>query len=318
VAAFDFGPEDLSDLTGLTVIVTGANSGIGFETTLQLAAHNAHVVMACRDTKKAQVASERIQGLDVQASLEVLELDLSDQYSVQRAAAEYARRHDRLDVLVNNAGIMGAPYRQTADGFELQMATNHFGHFAFTGLLLDQLMTTPNSRVVTVSSQFHRSGSIDLDDVAGLKVQNPWLFYGASKLANLLFTYELGRRLSAAGSSTRALAVHPGWTRSNLALTGPTIGASRLKAKTGRVAARVGGQSAGTGALPTLYAATASEVSSGDYFGPSGFLELYGPPKKVQSNKRSHNRDLATGLWERSEALTDVTFSFADTTLVTD
>ena len=180
--------------------------------------------MACRDLEKAQRAADEMENDLEQSSLELLALDLSDLVSVRRAAEQFVAEHARLDLLINNAGVMGTPYRQTADGFELQMATNHLGHFALTGLLLDRLLTSGRSRVVTVSSLMHRNGHIDFDDVAGLKIRNTWPHYGASKLANLLFTAELSRRLLADGETTIAVAAHPGWTRSNLFGTGAALG----------------------------------------------------------------------------------------------
>ncbi len=189
--------DDIGDQTGRVALITGANSGIGFETARVLADHGAHVVMACRDLEKAQRAADRLQNDLEHSSLELLALDLSDLVSVRRAAEQFLAEHARLDLLINNAGVMGTPYRQTADGFELQMATNHFGPFALTGLLLDRLVTAHHSRVVTVSSHMHRYGHLDFDDVAGLRIRNTWQHYGTSKLANLLFTAELSRRLQA-------------------------------------------------------------------------------------------------------------------------
>ena len=202
--------DDIGDQTGRVVLITGANSGIGLETARALADHGAHVVMACRDIEKAQRAADKLENDLDQSSFELLALDLSDLVSVRRAAEQFRSEHARLDLLINNAGVMGTPYRQTADGFELQMATNHLGHFALTGLLLDRLLTSGRSRVVTVSSLMHRNGHIDFDDVAGLKIRNTWQHYGASKLANLLFTAELSRRLLADGETAIAVAAHPG------------------------------------------------------------------------------------------------------------
>src|SRR5580658_7846169 len=182
---------DIGDLTGRVALVTGANSGIGYETASALAEHGAHVILACRNEEKARRAYDELENDLDRSSLEILSLDLSDLFSVRRAAAQFLSEHARLDLLINNAGVMGTPYRQTADGFELQMATNHLGHFALTGLLLDRLLTTPRSRVVTVSSHLHRMGRLRRDDVAGAAFHSTWEHYGASKLANLLFTAEL-------------------------------------------------------------------------------------------------------------------------------
>ena len=243
------------------------------------------------------------------ASLELLAIDLSDLVSVGRAAEEFRDGHGRLDLLINNAGVMGTPYRQTADGFELQMATNHLGHFALTGLLLDRLLTSGRSRVVTVSSLMHRSGRIDFDDVAGLAIRNTWLNYGSSKLANLLFTAELSRRLGAMDHASMALAAHPGWTRSNLAGTGAAVGEGRIRTAVGRVAGHCLGQSAATGALPSLYAATAPNLVTGQFIGPGHAFELFGPPKVVQPNRRARNVVDAARLWDISEELTGVRYA---------
>ena len=241
--------------------------------------------------------------------MELLHLDLADLVSVRRAADEVLADHARLDLLVNNAGVMGTPYRQTADGFELQMATNHLGHFALTGLLLDRIVTTARSRIVTVSSHLHRMGQLRLDDVAGAAFRSTWVSYGTSKLANLLFVAELSRRLQAAGLPTLALAAHPGWTRSNLAGSGAALGNSRVRRKLGRVAGSVLGQSAAGGALPVLCAATSSSVSQGEYVGPAHLFGLYGPPKLVRPSRRARDPQSAAALWEASEELTAVRYS---------
>jgi NAD(P)-dependent dehydrogenase (short-subunit alcohol dehydrogenase family) len=290
-------------------LVTGANSGIGFETARGLAGHGAHVVLACRNQEKARRAGAALERDIEGASVELLAIDLSDLVSVRRAAEEFRDGHGRLDLLINNAGVMGTPYRQTADGTELQMATNHLGHFALTGLLLDRLLTSGRSRVVTVSSLMHRSGRIDFDDVAGSAIRNTWLNYGSSKLANLLFTAELSRRLGAMDHASMALAAHPGWTRSNLAGTGAAVGEGRIRTAVGRVAGHCLGQSAATGALPSLYAATAPNLVTGQFIGPGHAFELFGPPKVVQPNRRARNVVDAARLWDISEELTGVRYA---------
>jgi NAD(P)-dependent dehydrogenase (short-subunit alcohol dehydrogenase family) len=303
-----WGAADIGDLSGTVAVVTGANSGIGFETARALAGHGAHVVLACRNQEKArQAAALRRDGAE--ASVAVLPLDLADLVSVRRAAEQFGAEHDHLDLLVNNAGVMGTPYRQTADGFELQMATNHLGHFALTGLLLDRLLASGRARVVTVSSLTHRSGRVPFDDVAGETIRNTWLNYGTSKLANLLFTAELSRRLGAVDHTVLALAAHPGWTRSNLAGNGAAVGAGRIRAAAGRTAGRCLGQSARAGALPSLYAATSPDVEAGQFIGPRYFFELFGPPTVVQPNRRARNVADAGRLWEISEELTGVRYA---------
>lgn len=308
MAKATWGADDIGDLTGKVALVTGANSGIGYETASALAAHGAHVVMGCRNPEKARRAVDDLENDLERSSLEVLDLDLSDLTSVRRAAARVTSEHARLDLLINNAGVMGAPYRQTADGFELQMATNHLGHFALTGLLLDRLLTSGRSRVVTVSSNMHRTGHLRLNDVAGSTAHNRWVTYGTSKLANLLFVAELSRRLAAEVVPTIAVAAHPGWTRSNLAGTGAAMDEQRLRAKTGRVVGRTFGQATAAGALPSLYAATAPEVEAGQYFGPSRAFELFGPPTLVRPNRKARNAETSSRLWEISEELTGVRY----------
>jgi NAD(P)-dependent dehydrogenase (short-subunit alcohol dehydrogenase family) len=300
--------SDIGDQTGRVALVTGANSGIGYETARALADRGAHVVMACRDETKARRAMDKLESELDRASLELLPLDLSDLVSVRRAAAQLRATHARLDLLINNAGVMGTPYRQTADGFELQMATNHLGHFAFTGLVLDRLLTTDKSRIVTVSSLMHRAGQIPFDDVAGEQIRNTWLNYSSSKLANLLFTAELSRRLMDAGETTLAVAAHPGWTRSNLAGTGAAMGNGTLRTKVGNRVGHLLGQSARVGALPSLYAATAPGLNPGQYIGPRHLFELFGPPKEVRPNRRARRADDAARLWEISESLTEVAY----------
>jgi len=302
---------DIGDLTGRVALVTGANSGIGYETAAALADHGAHVILACRDDEKARQARDKLERELDRSSLELLHLDLADLVSVRRAADEVLSVHARLDILVNNAGVMGAPYRQTADGFELQMATNHLGHFALTGLLLDRIVTTERSRIVTVSSHLHRMGRLRPDDVAGAAFHNTWLAYGSSKLANLLFTAELGRRLEAAGLRTMALAAHPGWTRSNLAGSGAALGNSRLRRKLARTAGTTLGQSAAGGALPILCAATSPSVRSAQYIGPAHLFGMYGPPRVARPSRAARDLAGAASLWVASEDLTGVTYSVA-------
>jgi NAD(P)-dependent dehydrogenase (short-subunit alcohol dehydrogenase family) len=300
---------DIGDLTGRIALVTGANSGIGYEVAGALAGHGAHVILACRDAEKARRARDKLESELDRSSLELLDLDLADLVSVRRAAAAVLATHARLDVLVNNAGVMGTPYRQTPDGFELQMATNHLGHFALTGLLLDRIVTTERSRVVTVSSHMHRVGRLRLDDVAGAAPHNTWVTYGTTKLANLLFNAELARRLAAARLSTLAVAAHPGWTRSNLAGNGAALGPNRVRRRLARTAGRTLGQSASAGALPVLCAATSSSVHSGMYLGPARFFGMAGPPRVDRPSRRARDEAAAAALWLASEELTDVSYS---------
>lgn len=304
-----WGTADIGDLVGRVALVTGANSGIGYETVRALADHGAHVIMACRDEERARRARDKLESELERSSLELLPLDLADLVAVRRAADAVLREHARLDLLVNNAGVMGTPYRQTPDGFELQIATNHLGHFALTGILLDRIVTTERSRVVTVSSHMHRAGRMRLDDVAGLTPRNTWVAYGTSKLANLLFATELARRLAAMGVSTLSLAAHPGWTRSNLAGNGAALGPNRLRRRVAREVGSTLGQSAAAGALPVLCAATGSAMRSGQYIGPSRLGGTVGPPRLARPSRRARDREAAARLWSVSEELTGVHYA---------
>jgi NAD(P)-dependent dehydrogenase (short-subunit alcohol dehydrogenase family) len=306
-----WGPDDIVDLTGKTVLITGANSGIGFEAALELAAHGALTVLACRDPERGRLACSRIMTHVPVSSVELLTVDLSDQASVHAAADTFSRRYDRLDVLVNNAGVMGPPYRQTADGFELQLATNHLGPFALTGLLLGYLLTTNGSRVVTVSSNLHKVGRIHWDDLQSERRYSPQGAYSQTKLANLLFTFELERRLRAAGSGTIAVAAHPGWARTRLAANGPTIGATGLRRRAAVLSSRLG-QAAITGALPLLYAATARDVVGGAYYGPRGVGELFGPAAVAKVTRRAAKPADGARLFDLSEQLTGVHYDFGE------
>ena len=288
----------LGDQTGRVAIVTGSNSGIGFETARVLAEKGATVVMACRNLEKAGPKADEIRSAHPGANVEVMELDLSDLDSVRRFAEAFRARHSRLDLLINNAGIMVPPYGQTEQGFETQFGVNHLGHFALTGSLLDLITNTRGSRIVTVSSIAHYLGKIQFSDLNWEKGYKAQPAYGQSKLANLLFTYELQRRLAAAGKDTLAVAAHPGWTETNL----------QAHAKGVKFMNRFLAQKPLMGALPTLYAATEPSVNGAEYYGPSGFMEMNGPPKRVKSNKRSYDQNVAKQLWDVSEKLTGVHF----------
>ena len=296
---------DIPDQTGRVALVTGANSGIGFEAARALAEHGATVLLGCRNPAKATDALARIQAAAPDATVEILPLDLADLASIHAAADDVAARFDRLDLLINNAGVMALPKLSTNDGFEMQFGTNHLGHFALTGHLLPLLLRTPDSRVVSVSSTGHRMGRISFDDLTGDKRYHRWLRYGQSKVANLLFTYELQRKLAAAQSATIAVACHPGGSNTNLAHD------AGLLMKLAQPAANLVMQSAAMGALPTLRAATDPAVHGGDYYGPDGIGEMRGHPKLVSSNSYSKRTDIAAELWTVSEELTGVTPEFA-------
>ena len=297
-----WGASDIPDQHGRTVIITGANSGIGLEAARYLAARGAHVVLACRDEGRAAAAAAAIAAGVPGAEAETLALDLSSLESVRSAAAEIRSRYPRLDLLVNNAGVMMPPLGRTTDGFELQFGTNHLGHFALTGLVLPSLLGVPGSRVVTVSSNGHKVGRIRFDDLQWEHGYRRMGAYAQSKLANLLFTYELQRRLAAAAAPTIAVAAHPGTSDTALVRHLPAFAqlGSRLAPN----------QGAAMGALPTLRAATDPAVAGGDYYGPAGLGEFAGPPRLVRSSSRSHDEAAQRRLWSVSEELTGVTFAF--------
>jgi NAD(P)-dependent dehydrogenase (short-subunit alcohol dehydrogenase family) len=300
---------NLPDLTGKTIVVTGANSGIGYEAALELARARATIVLACRRMDSANAAAEQIRRAAAGAAVEVMELDLASLASVRAFAEAFKRAHQKLDVLVNNAGVMALPYRKTADGFEMQFGTNHLGHFALTGLLLDQLLATEGARVVTVSSTAHRLGKIRFDDLNWEHGYRKWYAYGQSKLANLLFMFELDRQARRAGAKLISVACHPGYAATNLQAAGPRMSGASLMEWGTAVANRVFAQSAAMGALPTLYAAAAPDVTGGDYFGPEGFQEMWGSPVKVSCSAAARDEAAAAHLWSVSEALTQVRYS---------
>jgi NAD(P)-dependent dehydrogenase (short-subunit alcohol dehydrogenase family) len=290
--------------SGRLAVVTGANSGLGLVAARELARAGADVVIACRDVAKGHAAASGIAAHVDGASLEVRELDLADLASVRAFAEQLLASRDRLDLLINNAGVMAAPHRTTADGFELQLGTNHLGHFALTGLLLPALRETDGARVVTVSSTAARTGKIDFDDLQGEKSYSRWGAYGQSKLANLLFMLELDRRAKAAGLSLLSVAAHPGYAATNLQVSAPPLHERLFM----RVTNLVFAQSAEMGTLPVLYAATAPDVQGGFYIGPDGIGEQRGHPQPVIPTKRALDADDAARLWEVSEQLTNVSY----------
>ena len=299
---------DMPDLTGRTAIVTGANSGIGFYTAQALARNGAEVTLAVRDIAKGERARQ-VMG-SVEGSIDVRPLDLSDLTSVRSFSQAWSQAHPGgLDLLINNAGIMAIPRRESADGYELQLATNHLGHFALTGLLLPALVAIPNSRVVNVASGAHRiARRIDFEDLMGERKYSKWGAYGQSKLANLLFTSELQRRLSANGLSVKAYAAHPGYAATNLQSVGPAMSGSSIEGKMTAMANKVIAQSPQMGALPTLFAATMPGLPGDSYIGPSGFGEMRGHPKLVDRSAAAKDPGQARRLWEVSEDLTGVRY----------
>jgi NAD(P)-dependent dehydrogenase (short-subunit alcohol dehydrogenase family) len=299
--------DDMPPQGGRTALVTGANSGIGLEAAIGLAQAGATVIAAARDPERGEAALRRIREAAPGAAVELQRLDLADLASVRQAAEEVAGRHDRLDVLVNNAGVMALPRRTTADGFEMQLGTNHLGHFALTGLLLDRLRAAQDPRVVTISSGAHRAGRMRFDDLQGERRYHRWLAYGQSKLANLLFAFELQRRADRAGLSLRSMAAHPGLSGTNLQTAGPLMQGQKLKARLSDVVYRLFSQSAQRGALPTLYAAT-MDLPGGTYVGPNGPGEFWGSPHVVTGNARANDEEDAARLWSVSEDLTGVKY----------
>jgi NAD(P)-dependent dehydrogenase (short-subunit alcohol dehydrogenase family) len=300
--------QNIPPLDGKNILITGANSGLGLESAKALAHRGAHVILACRTLAKANAAAEEIRAGNAGARLEPQAVDLSDLSSVRAFAREINARHARLDVLLNNAGVMATPYRRTQDGFELQFGTNHLAHFALTGLLFDLLSKTPGARVVNVSSLAHRLGKLRFDDPAWERGYSKWPAYGMSKLANLLFTYELARRARVAGVDVRSVAAHPGYSSTNLQLQGAAMAEAKLKLWATRWFTPLVAQKANMGALPQLYAAVAEGVDSGDFIGPDGLAEARGYPQKTRSNARSRDAESMQRLWELSERLTGVRF----------
>jgi NAD(P)-dependent dehydrogenase (short-subunit alcohol dehydrogenase family) len=298
--------ENISDLSGKVIIITGANSGIGYEAAKEFARKGAQIVLASRNLDKAQSALSQIQAEIPETKAEILKLDLASLKSIRHFTDEYKAKYDRLDVLLNNAGIMMVPYGKTNDGFEKQFGTNHLGHFALTGLLIDLLLKTPGTRVVNISSNAHYFGEMDFSNLmyengGGYSAQKA---YGRSKLANLLFTYELQRRFEARKVNMIAVAAHPGISNTNLA-------AHIFKRWRLRILQPLMGlflQSAAMGALPGIRAAVDPTVIGGQYFGPDGSKERSGYPVVVLSNKPSHNLEDALQLWEISEKLTGVSY----------
>jgi NAD(P)-dependent dehydrogenase (short-subunit alcohol dehydrogenase family) len=304
--------DDIPDLSGRTAIVTGANSGLGYDTALQLSTHGAHTVLACRGLDKGSDAAARILDGHPDAKVEVMELDLASLASVERFANHFRADHDGIDILVNNAGVMAIPHRTTADGFEMQFGTNHLGHFALTGRLLPMLRSRPGARVVTVSSFVGYSGRINFKDLSSERRYNKWMAYGQAKLANYLFAVELDRRAKSSGIDLISVAAHPGYASTNLQTTGPAMAGNRFMVKAMEAGNRLFGQPAAKGALPILYAATAPGLHGGEYIGPA--LLMRGSPRRTFPPLQARNRETARRLWEESSRLTGVSFDDLRTT----
>jgi NAD(P)-dependent dehydrogenase (short-subunit alcohol dehydrogenase family) len=303
---------DMPNLTGKVAIVTGASSGLGLETAAALAAAGAETVLGCRRIERAQRAVEEILRRAPAAKVRNLPLDLSDLKSIERFAQTFTAQYDRLDILCNNAGAMMLPYGRTPDGFELVFGTNHLGPFALTGRLFECIRGTPGARVVALGSLTHRTATLDLDDLNWQR--RPYskaAAYGASKLANMLFAFELDRRLREAAVHALSVAAHPGWAATDIALGGvrePVNGAAKAWKKLVDVGNTFFAQPAALGALPTLYAATAPAVEGGAYIGPDGLFQMRGHPIEVDCENQARDPELAAQLWRKSEELTAVSY----------
>ncbi|WP_411717616.1 oxidoreductase [Natronomonas sp.] len=306
--------DQMPDCSDRTVLVTGANSGLGFEATKSFAANGATVIMACRSAERGHEAAAEIRESvgTTGATLAVRQCDLASLGSIKSFAADIKTEYDAIDILCNNAGVMAIPRQETEDGFEKQLGVNHLGHFALTGLLLELAVESEGeSRIVTHSSGAHEAGEVDFDDLQREQSYGKWEAYGQSKLANLLFAYELQRRLNTAGiTDTISVACHPGYAATDLQYRGPRQEGSTLRMGLMKVANTIFGQSAQQGALPLLYASTAPDAQGGDYYGPGGALNMRGAPEKQSSNGASHDERDAQRLWDISEELTGVVYDF--------
>jgi len=298
---------DIPRQDGRVAIVTGANSGIGFDAALALGRAGAHTILACRDAGRGEAALARMRAAAPDASLELRLVDMASLASI-RAFAQDAP--EAVDLLLNNAGVMAPPRRETADGFELQFGTNHLGPFALTGLLLSKLEAADAPRVVTMSSNMHKLGGLNWADLQSEHKYRRWFAYSHSKLANLLFAFELQRRASAAGSKLLSMAAHPGYAATELHVKGARLGGGSLQEKITGLGATLGAQSSADGALPLLFAATAPDVPGGAYVGPSKRMGTVGPPKFTKGSAHARDEADARRLWEISESLTDVHYEF--------
>ena len=307
-------PDHLPDQHGRTALITGANSGLGLQTALALAAAGGTVLLACRNPERAATALDQVGDVATGEAPRTVALDLADLESVAAAADEVSGSLDHLDVLVNNAGIMAVPKSTTAQGFESQFGVNHLGHFALTGHLLPTLLAAPAARVVNVSSGGHRMGKMHWDDLDATKSYHPWLRYGQSKLANLLFTAELNRLAGVHGTTLLSVAAHPGYAATSLTHNGPGgRGGRQLMDRLTAIGDRVFAQSSADGALPQIHAATAPDVVGNDYFGPNGFMEQRGKTVvRVGRTGRASDPESASRLWAVSEDLTGVVYPWPD------
>jgi NAD(P)-dependent dehydrogenase (short-subunit alcohol dehydrogenase family) len=301
----------MPDQRGRTVVITGANSGLGLRSAEALAGSGARVLMACRNPDKGASALEAVTAKASGPAPELVSLDLSEPASIEAAAADITSRTDHVDVLMNNAGVMAIPLRRNSEGWELQFATNHLGHFALTGRLLPALLAAEAPRVVTTSSQASRPGKVDFRDPQWERRRySRWFAYSQSKFSNLLFAFELARRAEAAGSDLVSVAAHPGYAATHLQAVGPEMEGNKLMGRVMAATNRVMAQSDADGALPQLYAATMPDVKPSEYFGPKGFGEQKGPPVRVRAKGSAYDEGTAKKLWDLSEELTGVAYDF--------
>jgi NAD(P)-dependent dehydrogenase (short-subunit alcohol dehydrogenase family) len=299
----------IPDLSGRVIVITGANSGIGFEAARVLVARGAQVVMACRNPAKAAGAEAALRAETPAARVAVMALDVSSLRSVRSFAEELLAAHPRIDALCNNAGVMALPPGRTDEGFDVQLATNHLGHFALTALLLDALRAAEAPRVVNVSSGLHRIGGDRFEALFAGEPMNPWRVYGQTKLANVLFSAELDRRARAKGLALRALSCHPGYAATNLQESSAALGAAGFSESMARLGNKYFAQSAAAGAWPTLFALTSPDAQGGDYVGPGGLTESAGPPVRARASRAGRDPELATRLWALSVKATGADFA---------
>jgi NAD(P)-dependent dehydrogenase (short-subunit alcohol dehydrogenase family) len=304
-----FTHTSIPDVPGLRVVITGANSGIGLDAARLLAARGARVTLACRSVERGETARADIQSSHPGAQVDVRALDLSSLRSIRHFSEEFLSRERTLDVLINNAGIMAIPRTLTEDGFEMQLGTNHLGHFALTAGLLPALLAAPRARVVTVSSAVHRQGTIRFDDPHGERAYSKWPAYAQSKLANMLFTLELDRRIREARQRVLAVACHPGYAATNLPFVGPALEKSAFASAIMRLGNKLVAQPSEMGALPTVFAAVEPSVRANDFIGPDGPFELRGHPTRVTPARRATDLEAATRLWALSEQSCSLRFS---------
>jgi NAD(P)-dependent dehydrogenase (short-subunit alcohol dehydrogenase family) len=300
--------NDIPSQNGELAVVTGGNSGLGFETALALARAGASVLIACRDEKKGDEAAKKIRARAPHSQVNVGRLDLASLNSIHAFAQNLTSSGAKVALLINNAGIMAIPKRRlTEDGFEMQLGVNHLGHFALSGSLLPALLRANSPRVVTVSSMAHRTGRMDFSDLQSEKHYSPWTAYGQSKLANLLYAFELERKITEAASRLKSMAAHPGYSATNLQTGGPKLDGPSLTASILAFTNIFMAQSAAMGALPTLYAATSADAVGGGFYGPS--LEIWGHPTKTTPSSQALDEKAAAELWRLSEQLTGITYA---------